>query len=45
MPEGRIGGVSDTAPGSTHDLTMMREDGPLDRLDEGESAMADKAYT
>jgi hypothetical protein len=44
-PEGRIGGVSETAPGSTHDLTMMREDGTLDRLGEGESAMADKAYT
>ncbi len=44
-PEGRIGGVSDTVPGSTHDLTMMRQDGTLDRLDEGESAMADKAYT
>ena len=24
---------------------MMRGDSPLDRLDEGESAMADKAYT
>src|SRR6516164_7553029 len=34
-PEGRIGGVSDTAPGSTHDRTMMRADGTLDRLDEG----------
>ena len=44
-PEGRIGGVSDTVPGSTHDLTMMRGDGTLDRLGEGESAMADKAYT
>ena len=44
-PEGRIGGVSDTAPGSTHDLTMTRQDGTLDRLGEGESAMADKAYT
>jgi hypothetical protein len=44
-PEGRIGGVSDTAPGSTHDLTMMRGDGTLDRLGEGESAMADEAYT
>ena len=44
-PEGRIGGVSDMAPGSTHDLTMMRDDGILDRLDERESAMADKAYT
>jgi DDE superfamily endonuclease/Helix-turn-helix of DDE superfamily endonuclease len=44
-PEGRIGGVSATVPGSTHDLTMMRGDGVLDRLDEGEGAMADKAYT
>jgi len=44
-PEGRIGGVSATVPGSTHDLTMMRGDGMLDRLAEGEGAMADKAYT
>jgi hypothetical protein len=44
-PEGRIGGVSDTAPGSTHDGPLMREDGILDRLAEGEAAMADKAYT
>jgi hypothetical protein len=44
-PEGRIGGVSDTAPGSNHDLTLMRGDGILDRLAEGESPMADKAYT
>ena len=44
-PEGRIGGVSETVPGSTHDLTMMRGDGVLDRLAEGEGAMADKAYT
>jgi len=44
-PEGRIGGVSATGPGSTHDLTMMRGDGVLDRLAEGEGAMADKAYT
>jgi hypothetical protein len=44
-PEGRIGGVSDTAPGSTHDLTRTRPDGPLDRLGEGESAMADEADT
>src|SRR5262249_25358898 len=43
--EGRIGGVSDTVPGSTHDLTMARQDGTLDRLGAGESAMADKAYT
>jgi hypothetical protein len=44
-PEGRIGGVGETVPGSTHDLTMMRGDGVLDRLAEGEGAMADKAYT
>jgi DDE superfamily endonuclease/Helix-turn-helix of DDE superfamily endonuclease len=44
-PEGRIGGVSATVPGSMHDLTMMRGDGVLDRLAEGEGAMADKAYT
>src|SRR4051812_5242877 len=44
-PEGRIGGVSATVPGSTHDLTMMRGDGVLDRLAEGEGAMADKADT
>lgn len=44
-PEGRIGGVSATVPGSTHDLTMMRGDAVLDRLGEGEGAMGDKAYT
>jgi DDE superfamily endonuclease/Helix-turn-helix of DDE superfamily endonuclease len=44
-PAGRIGGVSATVPGSTHDLTVMRDDGVLDRLGEGEGAMADKAYT
>jgi hypothetical protein len=44
-PEGRIGGVSTTAPGSTHDLTMMRDDGVLGRLAEGEGGRADKAYT
>ena len=43
-PEGRIGGVSETVPGSTPDLTMMRGDGVLDRLAEGEGAMADRAY-
>jgi hypothetical protein len=44
-PEGRIGGVGATVPGSMHDLTMMRGDGVLDRLAEGQGAMADKAYT
>ena len=31
-------------PGSTHDLTVLRGDGLLDRLAEGEGAMADKGY-
>jgi hypothetical protein len=44
-PGGRIGGVSASGPGSTHDLTMMRGDGVRDRLAEGEGAMADEAYT
>src|SRR5262245_31763775 len=44
-PDGRIGAVSATAPGSTHDLTVLRGDGLLDRLGDGEGAMADKAYT
>lgn len=44
-PDGRIGAVSATVPGSTHDLTVLRGSGVLDRLDEGEGAMADKAYT
>jgi hypothetical protein len=44
-PEGRIGGVSATVPGSTHDLTMMRGEGVLGRLADGEGGMGDKAYT
>lgn len=44
-PDGRIGAVSATAPGSTHDLAMLRGSGVLDRLDPGEGVMADKAYT
>jgi hypothetical protein len=43
-PDGRIAAVSDTRPGSTHDLTVLREDGLLDRLDRDEGAMGDKAY-
>lgn len=43
-PDGRIGAVSATVPGSTHDLTMLRGDGLLDRLDRDEGAMGDKAY-
>jgi hypothetical protein len=44
-PDGRIGSVSATVPGSTHDLTVLRGDGLLDRLDADEGAMGDKAYT
>jgi hypothetical protein len=44
-PHGRIGAVSATVPGSTHDLTVLRGDGLLDRLGADEGAMGDKAYT
>ena len=44
-PDGRIGAVSSTAPGSAHDLTVLRGDGLLGRLDTDEGAMGDKAYT
>ncbi len=44
-PDGRIGAVSATVPGSTHDLTVLRRDGLLERLDADEGAMGDKAYT
>src|SRR5512147_2625896 len=43
-PDGRLGAVSQTVPGSTHDLTVLRGDGLLDRLDRDEGAMADEAY-
>jgi DDE superfamily endonuclease len=43
-PDGRIGAVSATVPGSTHDLTMLRGDGLLYRLGPDEGAMGDKAY-
>ena len=43
-PDGLIEAVSDSAPGSTHDLTLLRETGLLDRLGEGEGAMFDKGY-
>ena len=44
-PDGRIGAVSATVPGATHDLTVLRGDGLLHRLDADEGAMGDKAYT
>ena len=41
-PTGRIGSVSKTAPGRTHDLTVLRHDGALDRLPADAGVMADK---
>jgi hypothetical protein len=43
-PEGRVGSVSVSVPGSVHDLTLLRGSGLLDRLEEGEGVMTDKAY-
>jgi DDE superfamily endonuclease len=43
-PGGRIGSVSKTAPGRTHDLTVLRHDGVLDRLPAGAGVMTDKGY-
>jgi IS5 family transposase len=43
-PAGRIGSVSKTAPGRTHDLTVLRHDGVLDRLPADAGVMADKGY-
>lgn len=43
-PDGLIQAVSDSVPGSTHDLTLLRETKLLERLGEDEGAMMDKAY-
>ena len=43
-PGGRIVSVSTTAPGRTHDLTVLRYTGLLDRLPPGAGVMADKGY-
>lgn len=43
-PGGRIASVSTTAPGRTHDLTVLRYTGLLDRLPPGAGVMADKGY-
>lgn len=43
-PSGRIGSVSASAPGRTHDLTVLRHDGVLDRLPDDAGVMADKGY-
>jgi hypothetical protein len=41
---GRIEAVSESAPGSTHDLTLLVKSGVLGGLGEGEGAMTDKGY-
>jgi len=41
---GRIEAVSESVPGSTHDLTLMVKSGVLEGLGEGEAAMTDKGY-
>lgn len=43
-PGGRIVSVSTTAPGRTHDLTVLRYNGLLDRLPADAGVMADKGY-
>lgn len=44
-PDGRIESVGDSVPGgSKHDKTVLLESGLLERLPEGQAAMADKAY-
>jgi hypothetical protein len=43
-PDGRIGALSDSVPGSTHDLTLLRETKLLERLEPDEGALMDKAY-
>ena len=43
-PTGRIASVSRTAPGRTHDRTVLRHDGILDRLPVGAGVMTDQGY-
>lgn len=43
-PDGRLREVSDSVPGSTHDLTLLRQSGTLDRLADDEGAMFDSGY-
>ena len=43
-PGGRIVSVSTTAPGRTHDLTVLRYNGLLDRLPADAGVMTDKGY-
>jgi hypothetical protein len=43
-PGGRIQAVSDSSPGSVHDLTVLRASGLIDRRPVGAGAMMDKGY-
>jgi hypothetical protein len=43
-PRGQIEAVSESVPGSTHDLTLLVRSGVLGGLAEGEGAMLDKGY-
>jgi hypothetical protein len=43
-PRGQVEAVSDSVPGSTHDLTLLVESGVLRGLADGEAAMMDKGY-
>lgn len=43
-PGGRVVSVSTTAPGRTHDLTVLRYTGLLDRLPTDAGVMTDKGY-
>lgn len=41
---GRIRQVSDSVPGSTHDLTLLRQSGVIDELPQGLTVLADCGY-
>ena len=43
-PDGAFQSVSDSAPGSAHDLTLLRTSGLMHRLDAKGAAMMDKGY-
>jgi hypothetical protein len=43
-PRGQIEAISESVPGSTHDLTLLVGSGVMGGLGEGEGAMTDKGY-
>lgn len=43
-PDGLLAAVSESVPGSTHDLTLLRRTKLLEQLEGGDGAMMDKAY-